>query len=405
MKTKRSSISRIALRAAAVLLAATVALFILADMRLAGKPLSRLVSGETDFKGFTTEVHDALVSDTVGKYAFVNLNGLYCKLTGRSVCNQIMRLTNGMLTDLNPEKKDMRPAADAIAELAAFSEGEGAQFLYVLSPAKMDAENALLIPGESDHSNENGDELLSMLRAAGVDTLDLRESLARTPEQIEQYFFRTDHHWNFTGAFKAYSILTGELAARFPAAGIDPARADISNWEAHTLKNWMLGSQGKRTGIYFGGTDDITYYTPRFAAESSCAIPEYSGGSAFYEGSFEEANLRADEYLSARPDYFTASPYDMYIGGEYALVQHRSASAPGDLRVVIVKDSFVLPVQAYLSTQFKYIDVLDPRYESEETLAEHIRAVQPDIVIVMLSAQSAGAYETYTDFGAAALTD
>ncbi len=210
---------------------------------------------------------------------------------------------------------------------------------------------------------------------------------------------------NFTGAFKAYSILTSELAARFPAAGIDPARADISNWEAHTLKNWMLGSQGKRTGIYFGGTDDITYYTPRFAAESSCAIPEYSGGSAFYEGSFEEANLRADEYLSARPDYFTASPYDMYIGGEYALVQHRSASAPGDLRVVIVKDSFVLPVQAYLSTQFKYIDVLDPRYESEETVAEHIRAVQPDIVIVMLSAQSAGAYETYTDFGAAALTD
>ena len=143
MKTKRSSISRIALRAAAMLLAAALAVFILADMRLAGKPISRLVSGETDFKGFTTEVHDALVSDTVGKYAFVNLNGLYCKLTGRSVCNQIMRLTNGMLTDLNPEKKDMRPAADAIAELSAFSEGEGAQFLYVLSPAKMDAENAL----------------------------------------------------------------------------------------------------------------------------------------------------------------------------------------------------------------------------------------------------------------------
>ncbi len=405
MKAKRSSISKITLRAVAVLLAAALALFILADMRLAGKPLARLISGETDFKGFTGEVHDALVSDTVGKYAFVNLNGLYCKLTGRSICNQIMRLSNGMLTDLDPEKKDMRPAADAIAELAAFTEGEGAQLLYVLTPAKMDAENALLLPGESDHSNENGDELLSALRTAGVDTLDLRKNLAQTPEQIEQYFFRTDHHWNFTGAFEAYRIITAELAARFPEAGIDLSRADISNWEAHTLKDWMLGSQGKRTGIYFGGTDDITYYTPRFSAESSCAIPEYSGGSAYYEGSFEEANLRADEYIASRPDYFTSSPYDMYIGGEYALVRHRSDSAPSKLRVVIVKDSFVLPVQAFLSTQFQYIDVLDPRYDSEETVAEHIRAVQPDIVIVMLSAQSAGSYEAYADFGVAALTD
>lgn len=399
MKTRNSSISKIALRTTAVLLAAALALFILADMRLAGKPIARLVSGETSFKDFTTEVHDALVSGTVGKYAFVNLNGLYCKLTGRSICNQVMLLSNGMLTNLNPEKEDMRPAADAISALAAFSEDEGAQFLYVLSPAKMDAENALLIPGESDHSNENGDELLSMLRAAGVDTLDLREALARTPEQIEQYFFRTDHHWNFTGAFEAYRILTAQLAERFPAANIDLSRADIANWEAHTLRSWMLGSQGKRTGIYFGGTDDITYYTPRFAAESSCDIPAYSGGSAYYEGSFEDANLRTDEYLRSRPDYFTSSPYDMYIGGEYALVRHRSDSAPSALRVVIVKDSFVIPVQAFLSTQFQYIDVLDPRYESAETVAEHICAVQPDVVIVMLSAQSAGSYEEYTDFG------
>lgn len=402
MKTKRASITKIALRTASVLLAAALALFILSDMRLAGKPLARLLSGETDFKGFTGEIHDALVSDTVGKYAFVNLNGLYCRLTGRNICNQIMRLSNGMLTDLDPEKKDMRPAADAITELAAFTESKGARLLYVLCPVKMDAQNALLIPGESDHSNENGDELVAMLRGAGVDTLDLREYLAQTPEQIERYFFRTDHHWSFTGAFEAYRVITEELAARFPTAGIDLSRADVANWEAHTLKSWMLGSQGKRTGIYFGGTDDVTYYTPRFASESSCDIPEYSGGSAYYEGSFEDANLRADEYLVSRPDYFTSSPYDMYIGGEYALVRHRSEGAPSGLRVVIVKDSFVLPVQAFLSTQFRYIDVLDPRNGSSETVAEHIRAVQPDIVLVMLSAKSAGSYEAYTDFGVAA---
>ena len=245
--------------------------------------------------------------------------------------------------------------------------------------------------------------MLARLTAAGVETADFRQFLAQTPQQIEKYFFRTDHHWNFTGAFEAYRELTEELERRFPDCGIDPALADMANWEAHTLKNWMLGSQGKRTGLYFGGTDDITYYTPRFETEMSCIIPEYSGGSASYEGSFEQTVIRS-EYLDERPDWFTSSPYDMYIGGEYALVQHRNPDAPGDLKICIIKDSFTLPVQAFLSTQFRYIDVLDPRRMDDFTAAEYIQETEPDIVIVMLSTNTAGAYPEYSDYGVQALT-
>ena len=303
MKTKRSSISRIALRAAAMLLAAAMALFILADMRLAGKPISRLVSGETDFKGFTTEVHDALVSDTVGKYAFVNLNGLYCKLTGRSVCNQIMRLTNGMLTDLNPEKKDMRPAADAIAELAAFSEGEGAQFLYVLSPAKMDAENALLIPGESDHSNENGDELLSMLRAAGVDTLDLRESLARTPEQIEQYFFRTDHHWTSLGAYYGYAALPMEPDAL----------------------RWLTSETLEQCRVWNGETDT---WGPVYDLEKGAG----------------------------------KDPYELFLSGSVSLLRLENPNAGTDRELIVFRDSFGSSLMPLLAEAYASITLVDIRY-------------------------------------------
>ena len=404
MKTKRSSISKTVLRSFAALLAAALVMFTLADMRLAGKPIARLFTGETDFKSFTDEVHNTLVSDTVGRYTFVNLNGLYCKLTGRNICNQIMRLKNGMLTNYNPERHDMTAPAEGIAALSDYAAQNGAQLIYVQCPSKLDAASQLLIPGEEDHSNENADELLSLLSAAGVDTLDLRRELAQTPQQVEQYFFRTDHHWNFTGAFAGYQRLMQALYARFPDAGIDMACADSANWEAHTLRDWMLGSQGKRTGVFFGGTDDITYYTPRFDTQTSCEIPAYSGGSAYYEGSFADVNIRG-EYLAALPDRFESSPYDMYIGGEYALVRHRSESASSDLKLLLVKDSFALPVEAFLSTAFKSIDVLDPRYMEDETVAGYIRDEAPDIVIVMLSQNSAWAYPEYSDYGIPAISE
>lgn len=401
--TTKPKKTAVALRVVAIIVGLAVLPFTLAEISLVYEPTKELFSGEIDFKTYTQAVQKEMTESATGKYTFINLNGLYCRLTGRNVCNQIMRLDNGMLTNLSPERFDMLPAAEGIAELAQFCEKQGTRLIFALPPAKLDAGSEILIPGEVDHSNENGDEFISLLAERGVDTLDLREYLAQTPEQIEQYFFRTDHHWNFTGAFVAYQKLTEMLADRFPEAGIDSSRADIANWEAHTLENWMLGSQGKRTGVYFGGTDDITYYTPLFETHSSCDVPEYSGGSAYYEGDFVEANIR-EEYLGERPDLFEASPYDMYIGGEYHLVRHRSDTAPSDLKLMIIKDSFTLPIQAFMSTQFKSIDVLDPRYEGD-SVAEHILETRPDVVLVLVSAQTVGSYPQYSDYGIDAISD
>lgn len=395
-------ISRLLRVIASALIIALVALFTLSQISLAAAPTAQLLSGALSFKEYTSAVQDCLVSDTAGKYAFIDLNGLYCRLTGRNICNYVMRLSNGMLMDYNPAREDMTPAADGTVELAALVEAQGAQFIYIQAPSKMDLAGALLIPGEECHSNENADELLGLLTAAGVDVLDLRQELAATPELIEENFFRTDHHWNFTGAFSAFQRIAAELDARFPESGIDLACADIDNWERHELKDWMLGAHGKRTGVYFGGTDDICYYTPLFHTHMSCDIPQSASGAQYYEGDFAAANLRA-EYLGERPNYFESSPYNLYIGGEYPIVRHRSDTAASTLRVLMIKDSFTLPVQAYMSTMFKSLDVLDPRHLEDCSVAEYILETEPDVVLLMLSPGSASGYEAYSDYGVKAL--
>lgn len=399
--TTRSKAGKTALRIIAALVALVLLLFTFSQISLAIAPTARLASGELRFKEYTQELQSRLAEEAFGKYAFINLNGLYCRAIGRNICNQIMRLNNGMLTNFAPERNDMTVPAQAIAQLNDFCASQGIRLIFALAPEKLDAESTLLIPGEENHCNENGDELLARLSDFGVDTIDLRDYLAQTPAQVEQHFLRTDHHWNFTGAFTAYQVLMAAIDARFPDAGIDLSLADSANWDAHTLEDWMLGSQGKRTGIYFGGLDDITYYTPRFETQISCDIVKASGESAHFEGDFSAANLRS-KYLGTRPDLFDSSPYDMYIGGEYPFVSHRSADAPSDLRLVMIKDSFSLPVQAFMSTQFQYIDAIDPRY-TRENVAAHLVDAQPDVVLILLSESAAASYKAYSDYGVTAL--
>lgn len=382
---------------------AAFALFALINLRLVYWPTRDLVEGRIDFAGYTQMVDEQYSEKITGRYSLINLNGLFCRLTGRSTCNEVMKLENGMLDTVNPGRADVSAPAAGIAELADFVKAQGAQFLYIQLPTKLDLNGDILQPGEENHSYENADELLSLLAAAGVDTYDLRQEMAQTPEQIEQYFFRTDHHWNFTGAFTAYQKLTEEIARRFPDGGVDLSLADMNNWEAHTLENWMLGSRGRRTGRFFDGTDDITYYTPLFDTQIKTIIEPWPGKTIVKEGSFEDANIYR-EYIDEHPDWFDSDPYCLYTGGAYPYARHRSESAPSDVKLCIIKDSFTQPVQAFLSTEFKSVDVLDPRYMVGFTVAEHIRDTKPDIVVVMLSPDAFVSYDGYNDMGVQALT-
>ena len=360
-----------------------IVLFVLAlailDIGCLRAPLSALLHRQCDFKGFTQLVHEAYVSGTAGLYDFVDLNGLYCAATGRRVDNGVMKLKNGMLTEANTPLCDVSAMAEGIRNLDKYVKSKGADFLYVQLPYKLDADSELLIEGTTDHSNENADALIAALD--GVAVFDLREVLAATPEDVGRYFFRTDHHWNYYGAFVGFSHLLEELNRRYPERGIDLSCGDTENWESHTVKNWLLGSRGRRTGRYFGGLDDMTYYTPRFDTKISCEIPETG---EYREGGYAEANLRFD-FITGEKKLFEKNAYNMHIGGDYGLTRHRSESAACDMKVLLIKESFALPMQAYLSTAFSELDAVDPRYTEGKKVKEYIDELNPELVILMLN--------------------
>lgn len=364
---------------------------------LAAEPIKSLAGGEIGFSEFIDKIQEKYVSDDlILKDAFLNLNGGFARLTGRRVYNDIVLTNNGMLTAVVPQK-NMEEMAAGICGFSSSLSGEplNIPFLYVQTPYKEPLDGNIMPVGVNSYANENADSLLMLLQSEGVECLDLRPSLVSTTEDMEKYFFNTDHHWTYDGAFVGFQLIMERLNDMLQESGIDMAYADKSAWESHTVQDLFLGARGKRVGKYFGGVDDFSWLTPRFETNMSCAVPHHY---KIYKGSFSDAIMRTANIEGK--DYFHRAPYCLYIGGDYPLVQHRNAGAPSDLKVLILKDSYVLPIQSYCSAMFREVDVVDPRHYTESSIIDYVIRTEPDVVLMMVNPSLLGTKQ-YSELGTA----
>ena len=352
--------------------------FAVLNFRVLSAPAKSLMNGKIGVTEFIEQVQEAYPKSFRGKSKFIELNGLYGRIMGRRVYNNVVLLKNGMLSERLGER-DMKQSADVLADFDSYLKEKGIPFCFIQAPHKTDLAGELYPGGVNAFANENADELLSLLGEQEVQYLDLRPLLVRTPEDVEKWFYKTDHHWTPAAALTALKPITEQMETIFDRQ-LDLTYTDPAYWEEHRLENWFLGSQGKRVGTQFAGTDDLIWYTPFFDTNMSCAVPKHR---SLYKGNFVDSNIR-EQYINDR-DYYGKNAYCVYIGGDYPLVQHRNANAPNNLRVLIIKDSFVLPVQAFFSTLFTEVDVIDPRHFTQSTIAEYVDFFQPDCVLMLVN--------------------
>lgn len=83
---------------------AAFGLFALANLRLVYLPIRDFAENRINFNDMILQIHYKYEADIVGKYNFININGLYSRLTGHKTCNGVMKLGNGMLDYFNPER-------------------------------------------------------------------------------------------------------------------------------------------------------------------------------------------------------------------------------------------------------------------------------------------------------------
>ena len=341
---------------------------------------------------------DAAANSALDKgHLFIELYGGVQALSDRTVVEDVdpqysvVKLTDGTITFINAEPKDVTGNGRAVVRLAQALEEREVPLLYVQAPQKLQENDDRLPTGVTDYGNDYADQVLGVLAENNVATLDLRETLADTGRDWSSFFFRTDHHWTPEAAFTAHQALAQVLETDYGFT-IPEENTDSAAFTRTNLSDFFLGSQGKRVGSLYAGTDDIEIWKPSFDTDFTYSIPIYDMERT---GPFEESLLFPERI--EEKDFFNGNPYTLYAGGDYPMARIYNELSPDRPRIMLLRDSYACVLTPFLALDCGELITVDLRYFHDDLLT-YVDWLEPDLVIVMYTAGSAALDELFDFF-------
>ena len=308
------------------------------------------------------------------------LNSSFQYALGKRMINtggqQMLTLNSGHLYDLN-DSMSMEPARDDILSMRAIVPPE-TPFLFVYEhptiyePSQMPEGYDVL-----DYSDEIADEIVTLVRDAGVDLLDSRDILPYSGVDLADYLMYTDKHWSTRASLIMAQRIAQELTT-LTGTDLHAEKLDIQNFETLTYPQLFLGNYGQRVGVANIAPDDITLYWPKYATNIH-RYTYYLGDVTDVEGAFKESVIRW-KYLEpdAGKTYNLKAYMDYGLTENYEFLRNDDAA---DCTILLLKDSYSASIGSFLSLVADNVCAVDLR-RSELTLEEWIRKTQPDVVVV-----------------------
>ena len=326
---------------------------------------------------------------------FIDFNGAFRAAIGTRIMrdadpqNMVFKLSNGKLTTIMAVYDMYENMRNTVA-FSNWLEERDIEFLYCLAPNKNSDPDAVLPPGVNDYADFCMDTFKSIFTEE-INIMDLREEFNEAGLDWNELYFKTDHHWYpRTGFWVSAHIL--EYLNEKGVLTTDDFYTDINNYNADLYENLFLGSLGKRVGQYFAGRDDFEFIYPAFETDFEVTINKISSVST-KSGDFIEA-LIYQPMLKMDEAHIRDNHYGAYFGGDYPEVIIKNNNVE-EGKILLIKDSYSLPVAALMSCAVSELRMLDFRYLTDYDLEAYIEEYQPDAVIVMYSPSVLGAKYMY----------
>lgn len=331
---------------------------------------------------------DGMNTEYVLKNQSITLYGAFQRLLDKKVVNDVetsndvIKLNNEYLTFYMHQNENVESIVKKTTELNDFLKKQGVPLLYVQAPFKISKYDNKAPEGIKIYDNDIADEYLKGISKAGIDNIDLRELIKI--DDIDHYsmFFKTDHHWIPKAGLWAFGKISKELNSHYEF-NIDENIWNENNYNIKTYKEYFLGSQGKRTGIFYDGLDDFDIITPKFKTNFELNVDSQNINR---KGNFQESLL--DLNWLKKGDYFNTSPYNTYIGPNYGVVNIKNKNNSNGKKILLIRDSFSSVLAPFLAQGCSSLDLVDLRQADSINIEEYMKYNKPDIVIMMYTPDS-----------------
>lgn len=221
---------------------------------------------------------------------------------------------------------------DAVKEFSGSHPDKGIYFLLVPGAAGINPEG--LPPYAPVESQLVQLGQISRYLNGAVREIPVYETLR---EHREEYlYYRTDHHWTTLGAWYAYlqAWQVMELKAK-----------EGTKWDAYPVTSQFEGTLASKSG-YQVPPDTISVFWPR--EEEQLVV-------TYVEEQKKSASLYASKKLEGR------DKYGVFLDGNHPVVKIRTM-AESDRSLLLLKDSYANCFVPFLTSSFREIVMVDPRY-------------------------------------------
>lgn len=327
------------------------------------------------------------------EYSFVDGYGFIQRLMDKNEANnfEVIKDKQGFLhyTSFGNQTNSMYDFAARIESLKNSIKSKDTKFIYLMQPDKYIKGYSELPTGiPYNYANENADKFLELLNKNNINTIDLRENLTKSEISVDKLFFKTNNYWKIETAFWEFGQLVNNLNNKY-SVNLDENKfyTDKENYNFITYANSYVGSMGRQAGIFYGGVDDFTLVYPKFKT-SYTYYSKNEEQEMTLDGRFEEALLAVSPFKVKKEKYqLEEDKYYAYLFGNREFVHIKNKDNINGAKILLVKDSYTLPLAAFLSTVCSDIYLVDPRYYKEDITSLVNSIDNLDIVFVSFSPQ------------------
>lgn len=314
------------------------------------------------------------------------INGSFQYAIGRDLAvqgaEQMLRLPNNQLYYIT-SRPTLAAEAQEIVDLYNHIDGEIPFLFSFIHPGFFNGGQQLPEGYAAvDTSDELAEEILSVIRSAGIETLDSRTFFEGTGLTSDDLILKTDKHWTYRAALLASRIYAEEIN-RIAGVNLDLSKLEPEQFEETTYEDLFFGDFGRLVGLHNSQLEDITVFLPKYETNLTRHSEHRHGAIEDETGPFAQSIFRERALQITEGKPWSEGAYTAY-GLIEAFEQNTNHGDCEDMTLLVLRDSFSEPICSFLSLVTKNVISADLRY-SDLTAVELIEKYKPDMVIVSFS--------------------
>lgn len=313
--------------------------------------------------GWMADVETWMDERILGRYTWLSLHATISRdVLKVEVLNDIATDPETRMEYEKPPVLKERPdLGDLAATLGDQVRAAGSKPLFVYVPRKEESFSDRVPPVWPNTYLAARPRVLAALSRGG-EVLDLSPTMA-DPATRDSSYYLTDHHWTPQGALRGLDAIAAKAATMGVRLGDQPPMTDVSYPD-------FIGSYGRRvTAAGVAAADPFVVPTPSRWNGRICK----ADGSSCKDPFIPRIARAKDPYTNR---------YAAFLGGDIGFQDLRNPSPQARGTVLVLKDSYGLPLVTYLAQRATRVVSVDERKYSGTSIAALVAEVKPDLVIV-----------------------